>query len=96
MATWHLLLQTAASLAGCGPYSMILALYLHRADVSNGKIALLQIPASGGIQFRPSGEDVQRGFSALAAGQTIYAGFDVSASGNDNRVVFARFVWPDE
>ncbi|MEX2306113.1 MAG: hypothetical protein WD738_00875 [Pirellulales bacterium] len=66
----------------------------HSADVSNGKIALLQIQHYPSIP-NPSGEDVYRGFSALAAGQTIYAGFDVTASGNDDYAVFADFVWPD-
>jgi hypothetical protein len=60
-------------------------------NVSNGKANLLHRQQPDMRDF--SGEDVRRGFSALAAGQTIYAGFDVSASGGDGRVDFAQLSW---
>src|SRR5262249_17397670 len=37
-----------------------------------------------------SGEDDYRGFPALAAGQSIYAGLDVTASGNSAGLYFAQ------
>ena len=50
-------------------------------NVSNGKVTLFHISANCcGVTI--SGEDVSREYSALTAGQTLYVGLDVSASGN--------------
>ena len=44
-------------------------------------------------QTAPLPESVARGFPALVSGQTIYAGFDASASGNSAIDYFAAFLW---
>jgi hypothetical protein len=61
----------------------------HKVDVSDGKVTLYHPTHPHRTAF--SGEDVKRGFSALAAGQTIYAGLDVNAWGNRGNY-FADFL----
>src|SRR5262245_49191141 len=59
--------------------------------VFDGKVTLHQ--RQHPTQTAPySGEDAHRDFPPLSAGQTLYAGFDVVASGGDGSVYFAAFV----
>ena len=67
-------------------------------SVNNGKVSLHHVAADRFWRSRHSAEDLNRGFPALAAGQTVYAGLDVSAWATvDLRSpVFAHFLpWPN-
>lgn len=52
-------------------------------NVSNGKVTLFHVSANC-CGTTITKEDPSRGYSALTAGQTLYAGLDVSASGNNS------------
>jgi hypothetical protein len=65
----------------------------YRLDVSNGKVTVFQASRTLCVACVTShGEDVHRDFPVLAVGQTVFAGFDVTASGNDDVVYFAEFM----
>src|SRR5262245_56865597 len=65
-----------------GPYPVM---------VTNGTARLFHFTQPHGPA--PPGETVTRGFSPLAAGQTIYAGLDVSTTGNSAGLYFANFAF---
>jgi PEP-CTERM motif-containing protein len=60
-------------------------------NVSNGKVRLFHLTQPH--QAVPFGQSVSREFSRLGAGQTLYAGLDVTASGNSAGAYFAEFPW---
>lgn len=56
-------------------------------------LAPVQVVAAAATlsQGEPSREDVHASFATLAAGQTLYVGFDLNNSGGNNQVYFAHF-----
>jgi hypothetical protein len=61
-------------------------------QVSNQHISLFHACSGGPCGELHLSEDLQRVFPAAATGQTLYAGFDLTESGNASNVYFAHFL----